>query len=89
MNNIKYKRTNKYVIFERLEYTKLVHFIVKLKFENKDLKEDNSLYKKFLTGALIIILILIMCVLSFSYEAGVQKCINAGNNENFCREGLK
>lgn len=88
MNNIKYKRTNKYVIFERLEYTKLVHFIAKLKFENKDLKEDNSLYKKFLLGAGIMIIILLWCLLSMSYEKNVQRCINAGHNENYCREEL-
>lgn len=88
-NDIYYKRTGQYVIFKDKDYTNLVYKISRLRFQNKELKEDNILYSKFLVGAGIIILILIMCMLSFSYEAGVQKCINAGNNENFCREGLK
>lgn len=88
-NDINYKRTSQYVIFKNKDFSNLVYKISKLRFQNKELKEDNILYSKFLVGAGIIILILIICMLSFSYEAGVQKCINAGNNENFCREGLK
>ena len=88
-NDINYKRTSQYVIFKNKDFSNLIYKISKLRFQNKELKEDNILYSKFLVGAVIIILILIICMLSFSYEAGVQKCINAGNNENFCREGLK
>ena len=88
-NDINYKRTSQYVIFKNKDFSNLIYKISKLRFQNKELKEDNILYTKFLVGSGIIILILIMCMLSFSYEAGVQKCINAGNNENFCREGLK
>lgn len=87
-NKIKYKRTEKYVIFERFEFSKLIHNVADLKFQNKELKEDNSLYKKFLVGAGILIIILLWCLLSMSYEKNVQRCINAGHNENYCREEL-
>lgn len=88
-NKIQYKRTQKYVIFERFEFSKLIHNVAELKFQNKDLKDDNILYRKIIIGGAIIILILIACILSFSYETGVQKCINGGQNEKICREGLK
>ena len=88
-NDINYKRTSQYVIFKNNDFSNLIYKISKLRFQNKELKEDNILYNKFLVGAGIVILILVICMLSFSYENAVQKCINAGNNENFCREGLK
>lgn len=51
--------------------------------------EEKRIYKIVIVGFGIIILILLLCLLSTSYEEGVQKCINAGNNESYCREGLK
>lgn len=51
--------------------------------------EEKRLFSAVIVGFGIIILILLLCLLSTGYEAGVQKCINGGNTEEFCREGLK
>lgn len=51
--------------------------------------EEKRIYNFVVVGFGIIIILLLICLLSTSYEAGVQKCINAGNSEQFCREGLK
>ena len=89
MNNIRYKRRGDLVIFEKKEFSNLVYKVAKLKFDNKDLRDNLSLYRKILVGFAITILICIACILSYSYDLGVQKCVNAGHEENYCREGLK
>ena len=51
--------------------------------------KEKRLFSAVIVGFGIIILILLLCLLSTSYEEGVQKCVNAGHKENYCREGLK
>lgn len=50
--------------------------------------DEKQIFKKVIVGFGIIILILILSLFSISYEAGVQKCVNLGNSEEFCREEL-
>lgn len=50
--------------------------------------EEKTLYNKVTVGFGILIILLVVCLLSVSYEKGVKKCIESGHNETFCRKEL-
>nr|DAJ64318.1 MAG TPA: hypothetical protein [Bacteriophage sp.] len=55
----------------------------------KQLKEENALLNIVIFGFGIIIILLTFVLLNMTYNLGVEKCINAGNNRNYCERGLR
>lgn len=51
--------------------------------------EEKRLYEAVIVGFGIIIIILLLVIYSITYKVSVEKCVNAGHNINYCKEGLK